>query len=336
MDLERPGLGEADLREARARVAAHARVTPLLPSDGLAARFGGAVLLKAENLQVGGAFKARGAANYLARLSAAERARGVITYSSGNHGIAVALAARRCGAPVVVVMPATAPAVKLARVRALGAEVHQAGSSSLERRARAEEIRKERGLVMVPPFDHPWIVAGQASCGAEILEQCPETATVLVPVGGGGLIAGIALACRQRRSAARVIGVEPEGAAGMAASLRAGEPVTLAATASIADGLLPARPGDLTFAIVRDLAAGVVTVPDAAIREAAGLLLRDDHLLVEWSGAAGVAALLAGAVRPAGGPLVAVLSGGNVDPLAIASGGVPGPGSIDGGAAASV
>jgi threonine dehydratase len=317
VDLEGPGLTSSDLREARARVARHARVTPLLPADSLSGRLGLPVFLKAENLQVGGAFKTRGAAHFITRLDEAARARGVITYSSGNHGIAVSLAARRAGVPAVVVMPETAPAVKLARVRALGAEVHQVGPSSLERKAKAEAIQKERGLAMVPPFDHPWIVAGQATCGVEIIEQCPDVATILVPVGGGGLVSGVALACRHHRPAARVVGVEPEGAAKMSASLRAGEPVTLPATASIADGLLPARPGDLTFAIVRDMVAEVVTVPDGAIREAALLLLREERLLVEWSGAVGVAALLAGKVRTGGGPVVVVLSGGNCDPAAI-------------------
>ena len=317
MDLEGLGLASSDLREARARVARHARVTPLLPADALSDRLGRPIFLKAENLQVGGAFKIRGAANFIARLDEAARARGVITYSSGNHGIAVSLAARRAGVPAVVVMPGTAPAVKLARVRALGAEVHQVGPSSLDRKARAEVLQRERGLAMVPPFDHAWIVAGQATCGVEILEQCPDVGTILVPVGGGGLAAGIALACRHHRAAARVVGVEPEGAAKMSASLRAGEPVTLASTASIADGLLPARPGDLTFTVIRNAVSEVVTVADSAIREAALLLLKDEHLLVEWSGSVGVAALLAEAVRPAGGPVVVVLSGGNADPAAI-------------------
>lgn len=317
MDLAALGLAAEDLRAARRLVAAHTRVTPLLPSDILSERLGRPVLLKAENLQMGGAFKARGATHFIARLSESDRARGVLTYSSGNHGIAVALAARRAGVPAVVVMPGGAPAVKLDKVRSLGAEVHLAGPSSLDRKTRAEAIQKERGLTMVPPFDHPWIVAGQATCGLEILEQCPEAGTILVPVGGGGLVAGIAVACRHHRPATRVMGVEPAGAPKMSASLRAGEPVTLPSTASIADGLLPSRPGDLTWTIVREAVAEVVTVPDEAIREAALLLLKQEHLLVEWSGAVGVAALLSGAVRPGDGPVVAVLSGGNADPAAI-------------------
>ncbi len=323
-DFAAAGLEPSDLREARERVARVARRTPLLPSETLSERCGHPVALKCENLQLGGAFKIRGATNFIARatgLGSHATDRGLITYSSGNHAIAVALGARRAGVPAVVVMPETAPAVKVDRVRSLGAEVHLAGTTSLERRARAETLCAERGLTMVPPFDHPWIVAGQASCGLEILEQMPEVEAILVPVGGGGLLAGIALACSQRKPDVRVIGVEPEGAAKMSASLRAGTPVVLPSIGSIADGLLPSRPGDLTFAIARRHVAQVVTVADDAIREAAVFLLRTEHLLVEWSGAVGVAALLAGAARPAGRATVVVLSGGNADPRALLGGG---------------
>jgi threonine dehydratase len=311
------GLDPSDLREARLRVARAARVTPLLQSESLSERAGRPVHLKCENLQVGGAFKMRGASNFIARLGETERARGVITYSSGNHGIAVSLAARGAGIKAVVVMPKTAPAVKLDRVRSLGAEVHLVGPTSLDRKAAAEAIQKERGLTMVPPFDHPWIVAGQSSCGLEILEQCPDVSSVLVPVGGGGLIAGIALACAYHRAGTRVIGVEPEGAAKMSSSLRAGGPVTLPEVRSIADGLLPSRPGELTYAIASQYVSSVVTVKDDAIREAAAHLLGSDHLLVEWSGAVGVAAILSGAATDPGPVTVVVLSGGNGDPAAI-------------------
>ncbi len=322
-DYDAQSLGAADLREAREHVSRVVRRTPLLPSDSLSELCGRRVSLKCENLQVGGAFKARGASHFLARLDPEDRVRGVITYSSGNHAIGVATAARRAGVPAVVVMPRTAPAVKLERVKALGAEVHLVGPTSLDRKAKAEEIQKDRGLAMVPPFEHPWIVAGQATCGAEILEDWPETGAILVPVGGGGLAAGIAIACRHHRPAVRVYGVEPEGAAKMAASLRAGEPVTLPSVASIADGLLPSRPGDLTFAIARECLTGMISVSEAAIREAAEFLLRRDHLLVEFSGAVGVAALLSRADLPADLPVVAVLSGGNVDPAGVIGG--PGP-----------
>ncbi len=317
MSIDEKSLGPADLREARQRVGRGARVTPMLPAESLAERCGHPVTLKCENLQVGGAFKIRGATNFVARVPEPERRRGLITYSSGNHAIAVSLAGRAAGAPVVVVMPETASIVKVERVRAIGAEVHLAGTTSLERKARAEAILEERGLTMVPPFDHPWIVAGQATCGVEILEQMPDVRTVLVPVGGGGLLSGIALACAYHRAGIRVIGVEPEGAAKMSASMRAGAPVTLPEVRSIADGLLPSRPGDLTVSLALRFVDEVVTVTDAAIYQAAATLLRDEHLLAEWSGAAGVAALLSGAVRTTRPSTVVVLSGGNADPLAI-------------------
>jgi threonine dehydratase len=320
MGFAEQGLGPGDLREARARVARGTRTTPLVPSESLSARFGHPIALKCENLQAGGAFKIRGGTNFVARLGETERARGLITYSSGNHAIAVALAARRAGCPAVVVMPETAPPLKVERARALGAEIHFAGTTSLDRKARAERIQGERGLTMVPPFDHPWIIQGQSTCGTEILEQWPEAGLVIVPVGGGGLLSGIALACAYHRAGVRVVGVEPQGAAKMSGSLRAGSPVTLPSVGSIADGLLPSRPGDLTFAIAVHMVEEVVAVPDDAIAEAARLLLRDDHLLVEWSGAVGLAALLTGAVRTQNAPTVLVLSGGNVEPAAILSG----------------
>ncbi len=315
MSLEHEGLSPGDLREARQRVYRGARVTPLLPSETLTERCGGRIALKCENLQSGGAFKMRGATNFIARLGEARRAGGVITYSSGNHAIAVAAAARRAGIAAVVVMPETAPPVKVERARSLGAAVVFAGRTSLERKARAEQIQKERDLTMVPPFDHPWIIAGQATCGVEILEAMPDVGTILVPVGGGGLIAGIALACGYHRAGIRVVGVEPEGAAKMSASLKAGTPVTLPEARSIADGLIPSRPGDLTFAIASKYVAEVITVPDDAIREAASMLLRTEHLLVEWSGAVGVAALLGGWVPVT--PAAVVLSGGNADAAAL-------------------
>jgi threonine dehydratase len=317
VEIEAQGLGPADLRAARPRVAHGARPTPLLRSAFLSERTGREIALKCENLQVGGAFKIRGATNFVRQLPDDERRRGLITYSSGNHGIAVALAARQAAVPAVVVMPETAPRVKLERVRSLGAELHLAGTTSLERKARAEAIRDERGLTVVPPFDHPWIIAGQSTCGAEIFEQMPEVGAVLVPVGGGGLLAGIALAARYHRAGIRVIGVEPEGAAKMSTSIKAGAPRTLPEVRSIADGLLPSRPGDLTLSVALRFVDHVVTVSDTAIAEAAIHMLSAEHLLVEWSGAAAVAALLSDAVPALPTPAVAVLSGGNADPQAI-------------------
>jgi threonine dehydratase len=298
-----------DIRDARRRIAGVARLTPLLDT---ADAFDPRLFLKCENLQVAGAFKIRGAYHMISRLTSEERRRGVITYSSGNHGNAVALAARLVGAPAVVVMPTTAPELKVEGARGYGAEIIHEGTTSVERKRRAEAEAAARGLTMVPPFEHEWIIAGQGTMGLEILEQQPDVSTVVVQIGGGGLIAGVSAALKQSRRDIRVIGVEPDGAAKMRASRAAGEPVTLPSTHSIADGLLPVRPGDLTFAHVQQFVDDLVTVSDTAIRDAMLWLFRQAHLVVEPSGAATVAAVLAGLVPGGPGPTVAVLSGGNV------------------------
>ncbi|MBI4887328.1 MAG: threonine/serine dehydratase [Acidobacteria bacterium] len=293
----------ADVEAAAARIRGVAVRTPLIEAQGL--------WLKCENLQPMGAFKLRGAVNFLAQLPADARAAGVITYSSGNHGQAVALAAARLGVPAVVVMPETAPRVKVEGVRRYGGEVIVAGTTSVDRRLRAEREAAARGLTMVPPFDHPWIIAGAGTCGLEILEQQPEVSVVYVPVGGGGLIAGIAAAIKGRGRGVRVIGVEPAGAAKMSASHAAGHPVTLERTSSIADGLLPLRPGHITFAHVQALVDEIVTVSDEAIAAAVRWVFREARLVAEPSGAATVAAVLQ--AGPSAGPgTVAVVSGGNV------------------------
>jgi threonine dehydratase len=248
----------------------------------------------------------------VAQLSDEQRRRGVVTFSSGNHGQAMALAARELGAPAVVVMPTTAPKVKIEGVKGFGAEVIFAGTTSTERRERAEAEAGARGLTIVPPFDHPWIVAGQGTAGLEILDQCPDVATVIVPIGGGGLAAGVAAAIKLTRPDVRVVGVEPAGAAKMKTSLDAGHPVTLDRAQSVADGLLPVRPGDLTFSLVRQFVDSVVTVDDRQIIDAVLWLDSAVHIVVEPSGAASVAAALAGAGAP--GPTVAIISGGNIDP----------------------
>jgi threonine dehydratase len=295
------------IRAAAARIRPAARYTPIIEAPPL--------LLKCENLQPVGSFKIRGAYNMLAQLPAASRAAGVITYSSGNHGLAVAWAAARLHAPATVVMPATASRVKVDGIRQLGADVIFAGTTVLERQARAEAEAAVRALTIVPPFDHPWIIAGQGTIGLEILQACTDAAVVYVPIGGGGLIAGIAAAIKRVRSDVRVVGVEPVGAARMSASLAAGQPVTLEKVSSIADGLLPVRPGDLTFAHVQAFIDEVVTIDDEAIAGAVAWLFRHARLVAEPSGAAAVAAALARPVQPA---TVAVVSGGNVDPGAFA------------------
>jgi threonine dehydratase len=300
-----------EIRAAAGRVAAIARVTPLVDVSSAAGR---PLFLKCESLQPAGAFKIRGAYNMVSRLTDDQRRRGVITYSSGNHGQAMALAARQLGAPAVVVMPTTAPQIKVDGARSFGAEVILEGATSADRRTRAEAEAAARGLTMVPPFDHEWIIAGQATAGLEILEQKPDVAVVLVPIGGGGFIAGVAAAIKQSNPAVKVIGIEPVGAAAMKASLEAGHPVTLERTHSVADGLMPVRPGDLTFAHVREFADAVLTVDDEAIVDAVIWLFEKGKIVAEPSGAATVAAALGGLADPfaGGGPIVAIVSGGNI------------------------
>lgn len=287
--------------------------TPLLPAPWLSDRVGAEVRLKCENLQRAGAFKVRGAYTALARMSPEARARGVIAYSSGNHAQGVALAAKLFGVPAVVVMPTTAPPVKVEGARRLGAEIILEGTTSVERQRRAEAEAAQRGLTIVPAFDDPDIIAGQGTVGAEISEQWPDVEAVLVPIGGGGLVSGIAAWLRHALPGVRIIGVEPEKAAAMALSVRAGEPVTIESVPTVADGLMPVRPGDLNFAHVRAFVDEIVLVSDDAIIEASRRLLADGKLVVEFSGAATVAALFSGAYDPAGRRTVAVLSGGNMD-----------------------
>jgi threonine dehydratase len=279
--------------------------------------------LKCEPQQPGGAFKIRGATNMLMRLPPDALKRGVITYSSGNHGQALALAASRLGAPAVIVMPTTAPQIKVAGVKRWGAEVVLEGTTSAQRRTRAEAIAADRGLTMVPPFEHEWIIEGQGTCGLEILDQVSGVNIVAVPVGGGGLVSGVAAAIKQSRPDVKIVGVEPAGAAKMSSSIAAGHPVTLDSTQSIADGLMPVRPGDLTFAHVQKYVDAVVTVDDALIARAALWLFHEAKQVVEPSGAATVAATL---WPSAGSPLadktakvVAILSGGNVSAATLAA-----------------
>lgn len=301
-----------DVRAAAVRVQDLIVRTPLLASPEASERVGHEVRFKCESLQRSGSFKARGALNFVLQLPHDVVARGVITYSSGNHAQAVALAARLKGVRAVVVMPVTAPEIKVRGAEQLGAEVVFEGTTSIERRVRAEGIAEEDGLAMVPPFDHPWIIAGQGTTGIEIQEDWPEVETVLMPIGGGGMASGVCAALRRLRPDVRLVGVEPVGAAGMRAALNADGPVTLPCTKTIADGLDPVRVGDLTFEHVRQLADDVVTVEDDMIREAALFLLTRVRLVVEHSGAVALAALLSGVVGFPGRTAV-IISGGNVE-----------------------
>ena len=299
-----------DVRDAAEGLAGVAVRTPLRFVEPLNA------YLKLESLQPVGAFKLRGAYIAVSRLPQIARRNGVITYSSGNHGQAVAYAAQRVGVRALVVMPETAPAVKVAGVRKWGGEVVFAGRTSEDRQRQAEEIARQDGLAIVPPFDHPDIVAGQATLGLEIAEELPDARTVVVPVGGGGLIAGVVTGLAAGGSAAHVWGVEPAGAPKLQRSLAVGRPVRLDRTASIADGLITLTVGAIPFAQLvahRDRVAGVALVDDDALRDAVHFLWRECRLAVEPSGAATTAAVRSGAVHPIP-PTVLVVSGGNVDP----------------------
>src|SRR4051812_8037926 len=301
-----------DLRDAAAALRGVIVRTPLLPDEGLSAKIGVPVSVKPEMLQRGGAFKLRGAYNFLARLSAEERSRGVVAPSSGNHAQAVALAAKLFGVPATVVMPTTVTSAKRAGAERLGARVVLAGTTTGDRMAKAEEIVRDEGGTLVPPYDDPIIIAGQGTAGVEIAEDLPDVGTVLVPVGGGGLSAGVATAIKLLRPRARVIGVEPEGAPKLSRARAAGQPTRLDKTSSIADGLMAVQIGTTPFAHHQAYIDDVVTVPDSATVRAVRHLMDRLKLVAEPSGAITVAALLEGIVAPRG-PTVAVLSGGNIE-----------------------
>ena len=277
--------------------------------------------LKTESLQPIGSFKLRGATNAIAVLSAAERSRGVITYSSGNHAQGVAYAARALGIRAVIVMPSNAPEIKRRATAALGAEIVTVGPASSERRERAESLAQEHGYTIIPPYDHPAIIAGQGTCGLEILEDCPEVELVLAPVGGGGLLSGVAAAIRQQKPECKIIGVEPELAGDAAASLREGHIVTYTAeqtSRTFADGLRTQSLGTLNYAHIREFVDAILTVSEAEIERAMRHILWDARLLAEPSGAVSTAALLFHQHElPAHRTAVAILSGGNAEPATL-------------------
>lgn len=300
---------------ARARLAGRLHLTPMLGTRFLAEASGVASLrLKCESLQKTGSFKVRGALNAVAQLDAASRARGVVTVSAGNHAQSVAWAATSEGVQSTVVMPAKASPTKIAASKGYGAEVMLHGTGA-EAFAKAEALAAERGMVFIHPFDAAEVIAGAATCGAEIAEQAADAEVVVVPIGGGGLIAGVSSALRRAGSRARVVGVEPTGANAMYESLRAGRPMRLSSPPStVADGLAAPMAGDVCFSIVRELVDDVVLVSDAEILAAVPALLTRTKLLAEPAGAAAVGALLAGKVPGVSGRrVVAIISGGNVD-----------------------
>ena len=309
------------IRAAAARISSIAIRTPLLraPFTDVAGRgTGREIWLKAESLQPVGAFKMRGASNKILQLTPDEIRRGVITYSSGNHAQAVAYAAREVGAKAVIVMPSNAPAIKRAATLALGAEVVDVGVASSERLAKAEELVREHGYVVIPPYDDEQIIAGQGTCGLEIVEELPDVDLVLSPVSGGGLLSGVAAAVKQVRPAIKVFGVEPELAGDTAESYRTGKIVTWPAemtSRTIADGLRTQSVGVRNFAHIRAFVDGIVTVSEVEIRAAMRAIVATTRLMPEPSGAVTTAALLFHADElPAYRKAAAIVSGGNVDP----------------------
>ncbi len=310
-------VGPEDVEAARGLLRDVITETPMLRSRVLSERLGGPVYLKCENLQRTGSFKVRGAYVRIARLTPAERARGVVAASAGNHAQGVAFAAGILGTKATVIMPEGAPLPKVQATRSYGAEVVFHGANVEDALAAALEHSREHGTVFIHPFDHPDLVAGQGTLGFEIVEQCPQVRTIAIPIGGGGLAAGVAVAAKSRSPAVRIAGVQADAAAPFPASLAAGQPVSVKASPTMADGIAVSRPGALTFEILASYADRVVTVSEETLSRALLLCLERAKLLVEPAGAAGVAGLLEhpGDFEP---PVVAVLSGGNIDPLLLA------------------
>jgi len=308
-----------DVRAARARLRGVAHITPVMTSRTLDAQAGRAVFLKCENLQRGGAFKFRGAYNTISQLAPEARGRGVLAFSSGNHAQGVALAARLLSAPAVICMPSDAPAVKVAATRGYGAEVIFYDRLKDDRDAVARQIADQRGMTLVPPYDDARIIAGAGTAALELVEHVPDLDAVLVPIGGGGLIAGSAIAIHGANPKTRVFGVEPAGADDTLRSLRAGERVGIAPPSTIADGLRVSKPGALTFPVVQRHVEDILVVTDDEILEAVRFALLRLKLVVEPSGAVTLAALLSGRLPPEIGRAGAIISGGNIDPPVLAS-----------------
>jgi threonine dehydratase len=309
-----PSVTLADIEHAREVLTGTSLVTPMEESRWLSSLTGGRVALKCENLQRTGSFKIRGAYLRISNLSEEERARGVVAASAGNHAQGVALAAGLLGIKATVYMPKGAPIPKEHATRSYGADVEFAGTTIDQALVSARTFSDETGAVLIHPFDHPDIVAGQGTCGLEILDQCGDADTVVVPTGGGGFLAGIATALKARRPDIRVIGVQAESAAAYPASLAAGHPVPLERMATMADGIAVGCPGDVPFAAVQEHVDEIRTVTEESLSTALLTLIERAKVVVEPAGAAAVAALM-DAPEDFGGTTVAVLSGGNIDPL---------------------
>ena len=303
---------------AAERIRPLATRTPVLNSRTLDSEARCEVFFKCENLQTGGAFKIRGAANLICSIPKAELARGVVAYSSGNHAQAVAIAARHVGTSATIVMPADAPRAKLEATRAHGAHIVTYDRFQGSREVIAKGILKETGATLVPPFDHPMIMAGQGTTALELLEEVPDLDALITPVGGGGLLSGCAIAAKDRRPEIRIFGAEPEGANDTFLSFLAGERVSVEPH-TIADGLRSPKPGELTFPVIRRLVERILLVTDDDLRSAVKVLLMQLHILVEPSGAAAAAAVLFGKLPKDVRRVGVVLSGGNMDIEQLAS-----------------
>jgi threonine dehydratase len=308
-------LSLADIEAARELLTGVVETTPLIHSRPLSEITGVPSWLKCEHQQRAGSYKVRGAYTRIARLSDAERKRGVVAASAGNHAQGVALAAEMLGTSATVFMPEGAPLPKVTATRGYGAAIEYAGTTVDDALDAAHAFAAETGAVLIHPFDHADVIAGQGTVGLEILDQLPETATIVTAVGGGGLISGLSVAVKALRPDIRVVGVQASGAAAFPPSLVAGSPQKLERGVTIADGIAVLRPGDLTFAHVSKLVDEIVTVTDEDLSAALLVLLERHKMVVEPAGGAAMAALLTGAYVPTGGPAVAILSGGNIDPM---------------------
>ena len=308
----------ADVEAAARRIAGVAHRTPVLTSRTANERTGAELFFKCENLQRIGAFKFRGALNAIRSLDDGQKARGVVAFSSGNHAQAIAHAGRLEGVRTVIIMPKDAPALKLAATKGYGGEVVLYDRYTEDREAIGAKIAAEQGLAVIPPFNHPDVIAGQGTAAKELIEETGPLDILLVCLGGGGLTSGCALAARALSPDCRVVGVEPEAGDDIKQSLAAGRIVTIPVPRSIADGALPAAPGDLTFALLQNLGVEVVTVPDEALIETMRFFVERMKLVVEPTGCLGAAAAFTGAVPVEGKRVGIIVSGGNVDPKALA------------------
>jgi threonine dehydratase len=303
----------ADIREAAARIAPIARKTPVLSSRLFNERAGLEAFFKCENFQRGGAFKIRGAANFLYSIPERDRARGVVAFSSGNHAQAVAIAARCLGMKATLVMPEDAPKAKLEATRAQGPEIVVYDRFRDSREEIGRRISEETGATLVPPFDHPWIIAGQGTCALELMEQQPGLDSLVVCLGGGGLLSGCAIAAKASNPGIRIFGVEPEKGNDYWLSRRAGHPVEIPSPDTIADGLRTTKPGRHTFPVIQELVEDIILVSDDEIRETVRFLMSRLKIVVEPSGAAAAAAVLHGKLPGGLRRCGITISGGNVD-----------------------